>query len=366
MIKTKLSVLLFLVFSFVSTAFSGQTVLHMQSEPGDYIGMGQGWFYDAQDVSFNAMINYSNGVSISLFKHEYPRFISWDLQFSEASEQLLSPGLYVNAMRFPFNSGQGLHGLSVSGMGRACDTLAGEFNVLEIVYGENGTILKFAADFTQKCELYMPPLYGSVRINSDIPISGMQPPRIELNNVMNTHGCVEATSPEGAKIELIGSSGQDDGSFIYSWISDSGISEVGKIFNFDLAVDESIGVSLTILNPTTNEEITASKIVCVSDTTPPLINIINPIQGETYVGNNIRIDVVVSDIVDKNIENYDVFVGNTGQFLLDQNGTGSTLLFKPELNGSGYIKTITVTATDASGNKFTESVNINVEHDMRP
>ena len=267
------ALLLFLGFSFTVPSYAGQTVLWMQSEPGDYIGQGQEWLYTDEDAPFYVTKNYQNGVSLSLNKFEYPNWFFWSVNFAAASGQLLSPGVYENAMRYPFSYWEGRNGLSVSGMGRGCNRLSGEFKVLEIEYGVGSEITRFAADFTQRCEETGPPLRGSLRVNSDIPVSTLFPPVIEIGNGVNTEGCVEATSPDGALVNLLGSSQQDDGSFVYSWTTDSGLTEAGNAFTFNLGVDKSMGVALTITNPVTTEEAIATQVVCVSDTTPPAISI---------------------------------------------------------------------------------------------
>lgn len=71
----------------------------------------------------------------------------WYLDFSAASGQLLTPGYSASATRFPFN-GSGA-GLSFFGDGRGDNTLTGNFTVLGATYAANGSVLSFAASFTQ-------------------------------------------------------------------------------------------------------------------------------------------------------------------------------------------------------------------------
>jgi hypothetical protein len=92
----------------------------------------------------------------------------WDLAFTSPQHQVLQPGVYKMAARYPFNDK--MPGLSISGHGRGCNTLIGEFEILEVKRHENGEIESFAANFIQRCEKSMPPLFGSIRYNSTIPV----------------------------------------------------------------------------------------------------------------------------------------------------------------------------------------------------
>ena len=42
-------------------------------------------------------------------------------------------------------------GITLSGDGRGCNTLKGRFEVLDVAYGSDGTVQRFAADFVQHC-----------------------------------------------------------------------------------------------------------------------------------------------------------------------------------------------------------------------
>ena len=62
--------------------------------------------------------------------------------------------------------------MDFAGSGRACGTLTGAFNVLELQLDTNGGVQRLAADFVQTCTQSSTPapLHGSVRINSSLPI----------------------------------------------------------------------------------------------------------------------------------------------------------------------------------------------------
>ncbi len=149
------------------TANLGRAVsaLYLISSQGDYIGQGKAKAYiEGQDGKFSISSNYHNGVDI---RFTGPKDY-WGLSFSAAEHQTLKPGIYKNATRHPFNETEN-PGFSISGCHRGCNTLIGEFEILEIKYGDEGQIDAFAANFIQKCEVKGAPLFGSVRYNSAIP-----------------------------------------------------------------------------------------------------------------------------------------------------------------------------------------------------
>jgi hypothetical protein len=136
-------------------------VLAMSSDPGDYIGGGQLHLITTADTSFSAARFTDNSVAISLGAMDY-----WSLGFAAANNAVLTPGTYTNATRLPFQSG-GV-GLNVSGAGRGCNTLTGQFTVLRANYSSSTSVSAFAANFVQHCEGFIPALYGSVRINATL------------------------------------------------------------------------------------------------------------------------------------------------------------------------------------------------------
>lgn len=138
--------------------------LYMLSQSGDYIGQGQEINIDSTTHTFSAQRNYDNGVSIAVNGATW-----WYLDFAAPGDVDLTQGLYENAARFPFQSST-QPGLDVSGNGRGCNTLTGNFTVLEVAYNADGTVSQFAADFEQHCDGAEPGLFGAIRINSTVPI----------------------------------------------------------------------------------------------------------------------------------------------------------------------------------------------------
>jgi hypothetical protein len=147
------------------------TVLHFDSPAGDPLGHGQQRSFFAPPNAITATRNPSNGVAVQVIGIGGS---AWTLQVSAPGSALLAPGTYEGATRYPINSGT--PGLSLSGEGRACNTLTGRFVVWEIGYGAGDEIVRFAADFQQSCEGGAP-LYGQVRFNSTVPVSHLVTPR---------------------------------------------------------------------------------------------------------------------------------------------------------------------------------------------
>ena len=124
-----------------ATSLFGYTAtLHYVSEPGDYIGQGQTYDFSHATGTFTVERNYDNGVSISYREAGYTQW--WDFRFAAPDEGLLVPGLYTDAMRFPFQD-PGHPGLDVSGNGRGSNMLTGWFRVDEVAYSPAGEVLVF-------------------------------------------------------------------------------------------------------------------------------------------------------------------------------------------------------------------------------
>lgn len=348
-----------------SPTLAGQTALYYNSSPGDWIGQGQEVLLTTDDVDFYPRINYDNGVGFwinNFAQNPWPNYIWWSLNFAAPYNARIVEGLYENAARFPFQNAD-QPGLDLSGSGRGCNRLSGEFEVLEAVYDpDTGNIVSFAADFVQYCETWMPPLYGSIRYNSDVPLPTMMPPTITLVSALNSAQCVEATGPDGATVQLTGSA-RTDNPVQLTWSTSSGDTGFGPDFSFLLGVDQATTVTLIAEDLTSGDTASNTLDVCVSDTTPPQVTILSPVQGSTFVGENATLTVQVSDIVDKNIVSYRRFVGEVGAISLDpDSGSSSTMLYR-KVDGEPEIVTITAEAVDASGNTGSAQIVVYQLHD---
>jgi len=149
------------------------TGLSYFSFPGDYVGGGKKAIYlEAQDEIFHIYGNGKPNVRVSFYGRDSGA--SWSAEFSAPRGEELAIGIYQDATRYGFQKKEN-PGLDFSGSGRGHNTSIGTFEILEIEYDEEGKIVAFAANFVQQgsCyhqEPYSPPLFGSVRYNSSIPV----------------------------------------------------------------------------------------------------------------------------------------------------------------------------------------------------
>jgi hypothetical protein len=134
----------------------GLTQVTMQSDSGDYIGGGASYSYTPANsqLSIGGSRSYVH-VGVTPATGGW-----WDLDFEAPANDILAPGDYPNATRYPFN-GTG-PGLDVSGMGRGCNELTGSFHVTAIAFNTDETLKYFGTTFEQHCEGGTPALRGEV------------------------------------------------------------------------------------------------------------------------------------------------------------------------------------------------------------
>jgi len=137
-----------------------QSVLTMNSQSSDYIGLGRTWLVTTADTTIAASRNSGRGVTVTLANPG-----RWGVDMAGPNGRALEPRAYRYAERFPFQQ-PGAAGLDVSGEGRGCNTLTGRFVVNEVHYAQDGGVEDFSADFEQHCEDDAPALFGAVRVNT--------------------------------------------------------------------------------------------------------------------------------------------------------------------------------------------------------
>jgi hypothetical protein len=140
----------------------GNNFLSFVSDQSDYIGQGQTQLWEAPTATITARPLWaSNQVEIHVVGSDTLNTIDWTLDFAAPQDQQLLPGTYPNATRFPFQAPT-TPGLSFYGCGRGCNTLSGQFTVMEAVYAVDGTVQRFHATFEQHCEGGGPALRGEI------------------------------------------------------------------------------------------------------------------------------------------------------------------------------------------------------------
>jgi hypothetical protein len=351
------------LFAKFAMAQSPQTVFQFVSAPGDFIGQGQTVVLTPANVTFN--VGYTGQTatfSLNNFNQASSGvpLIFWDLDLAAPSGQSLAVGSYPNATRFPFQAATS-PGLSVDGDGRGCNQDFGSFQVLEIaVDPSSGTLLRFAADFVQTCEsTSAPPLTGSIRYNSAVPLPEVITPIISIAQPVNSRGCYEATSATGVSLSA-SASAAGGANLAFSWSTSTGLSGSGTQFSFAVGLNQNITLLLTATDTVTGNNKTVTQQVCSSDTTPPTVTIISPVQGGSY-HNLPPLNVVVTDAVDKNIKSVVVTNGENASFALDANEQLHARITPRRAIGNQISSQVTVFATDASGNVGQASVNILID-----
>jgi hypothetical protein len=142
------------------------TSITFESQPGDPIGGGKRFTVTPADDPIVATLS---GRSVSISFYGPPQ---WTVRFQAPAGTELIPGPYDDAEACQTQPAERPQ-LCASGDGRFCNAVIGRFDVLEVQFGPNGRVERFAADFEQHCEGGEPALFGSVRLNST---GGMQLP----------------------------------------------------------------------------------------------------------------------------------------------------------------------------------------------
>lgn len=187
--------LLFLVFllcliSAQSTfAQTSVTQLIMNSERGDSVGLGGHYNFSESDGQWTVTPvdrtgdGKVDGISLKFVSLQN---IGWSLTFStDKLGQNLALGFYDKAERAVFAS-MGHPGLDVGGDGRGCDTITGNFTILDLnidYSGKTPKVISFAAQFQQICCCRTSLLFGSNFYHSSVPSFSLA---IDPNNQLFT------------------------------------------------------------------------------------------------------------------------------------------------------------------------------------
>lgn len=141
-----------------------QTVLAMSSQPGDYIGQGLQYLITLSDANFLLL----SAPSPNQVTFEVNNGQGWAADFAGPNSGVrLGKGDYENAQRYPFQPA-GTPGLSIYGDGRGCNTLTGNFQVLQAGYNTSNVLQSFSANFEQHCEGGTPALFGWLRYHTKL------------------------------------------------------------------------------------------------------------------------------------------------------------------------------------------------------
>jgi len=161
----------FLILWIIAPAATATSQFTFISQPGDWIGQGQSRSFDESSARFRVEVAPDlTTITVSLISNDQSEW--WDLSLDGPAGTPLAVGHYPNASRYPFNAPDS-NGMAVSGPGRGCNTLRGEFAISALRFAPTGGIELLDATFSQMCEGFMPPLEGRVVIDKR-PIAALE------------------------------------------------------------------------------------------------------------------------------------------------------------------------------------------------
>ena len=143
-------------------ALADATALHMQSQPGDYIGQGKKYFYKSPGDTFSVSASPS-GITATVDQSDFNN--SFTVTVAPPTGGTLHDGVYEGAQRTPFRAVEA-PGLEVTGEGRGCNTISGRFELFNVQTDGNGTIIGFLLEFEQHCEGAAPALFGQLQYHT--------------------------------------------------------------------------------------------------------------------------------------------------------------------------------------------------------
>ena len=188
--RVRRAVLLLMLVVWPRLGWAETTALFLDSQPGDVVGQGQRQLITAADADFSSERSDSQAIRIRAAGPSFKFW--WDVNVCAPGPGFQpAAGTYESARRLSFPCD--FNGLDFNGSRRGCNALTGRFVVREAVYGDDGAVLRFAADFEQHCEDHDEAIFGAVRYNSTIadmtPFGGDYPHR-RLTVAAPSHGRV--------------------------------------------------------------------------------------------------------------------------------------------------------------------------------
>lgn len=133
-------------FDAAKAAVPVATLFSYTSEPGDYIGAGGSNTFTPE----NATISLSGKASFATISVNAGQEW-WRIELAAPVGEKLQPGIYYNGERASFKTGRA-PGLDISGDGRGCNEIWGNFSINQIATNSLGDVTMLDVSFTQRCE----------------------------------------------------------------------------------------------------------------------------------------------------------------------------------------------------------------------
>ncbi len=130
------------------------------SEPGDYIGQGMTHEFSNDNGIFSISGDKSS-LSISFEGDDH-----WSFDFAAPRGKELTVGSFTSAQRAAFHNPV-KPGIDISGAGRGCNTIVGEFLVKQIEFSASNAQYRFVAEFEQHCDEISQKLVGEINITAN-------------------------------------------------------------------------------------------------------------------------------------------------------------------------------------------------------
>jgi hypothetical protein len=147
----------------------GRTRFVMHSETGDYIGQGRDYAY----APGNATMDVDGDRALVSGWVTGADGNWWSARFKPAPGDIFVAGTtYTGARRFAFSGTA--PGMDVSGSGRGCNTIEGQFTVTHIAVNADESLRSVGVDFEQHCEGGDPALFGTLEFR--VPTGDTTPP----------------------------------------------------------------------------------------------------------------------------------------------------------------------------------------------
>jgi hypothetical protein len=133
----------------------------VDSSPTSWVARGYHNYTVSPAVNWNFQVtsggaNHTIGFNITGTPLPGTDVDNWFLTFAAAGNVLITPGVYANFQRWPFNDAT-QPGLEFGSTGRLDNMASGTFEVQEATYNGSGQLLTFAANFTH---------YGETNVNN--------------------------------------------------------------------------------------------------------------------------------------------------------------------------------------------------------
>lgn len=184
---------------------TGRTTLSMQSDVGDYIGLGKTYTLDPVGGTFTAS-GINDGVRFAYSGNEPVNASWWNLAFAGPQGSGLQVGTYADVVRYPFQPPTAA-GMDISGEGRGSNELSGTFRVLAVAYDSDGVAERFHATFEQHGEHAGPALRGEFLYGMPTDLPGVLANDTAADASLSV---TLATPPAHGRVAL-----RRDGSFVY-------------------------------------------------------------------------------------------------------------------------------------------------------